>query len=135
MISGSVRIADVLTIFIVYGASFNGNEDDMDISAIVDEIRRTGNGNPLESTEKIRYVADKGKNTCRECLENDGKTFDLDDPELPQLPIHPNCRCKYVSSTVPQLDVTEDVERYRIVENLKKIMVLKREKPNHLPNK
>ena len=104
----------------------------MDISAIVDEIRRTGNGNPPDLTEKIRYVADNGKNTCRECAENDGKTFDIDDPDLPQLPIHPHCRCKYVSATVPQLDVTAEVERYRIVENLKNAHELEEGKANSL---
>ena len=91
----------------------------MDILAIMDEIESAGNGDFEDLPGKVLYVADNGKNTCRECLENDGEIFDIDDPDLPQLPIHPNCRCKYVSASEPQNDVSEDVERYRIVKALK----------------
>ena len=91
----------------------------MDALTIMDEIQRMENEHLGNLPVKIMYVADKGENTCRECLENDGEIFDIDDPELPQLPIHPHCRCKYVSALDPQNDVSEDVERYRIVEALK----------------
>lgn len=34
---------------------------------------------------------------CPQCSPYDGKVFDVDDPEAPQVPIHSNCRCTYVS--------------------------------------
>ena len=34
------------------------------------------------------------------------------------MPIHPHCRCKYVLPAAPYEDVSEDVERHRIVKNL-----------------
>ena len=91
----------------------------MDALTIMDEIQRMENEHPGNRLVKVLYVADNGENTCRECLDNDGKVFDIDDPGLPQLPIHPHCRCKYVSATAPYGDVSEEVERYRIVKNLK----------------
>ena len=43
----------------------------------------------------VRFVSDKGPNSCKACLEHHGKIFKQDDPNKPQLPIHPNCRCRY----------------------------------------
>jgi len=90
----------------------------MDALTIMDEIQRMDHGYSRDRIIKVLYVADNGENTCRECLDNDGKVFDIDDPGLPQLPIHPHCRCKYVLPTAPDEDVSEDVERHRIVKNL-----------------
>ena len=104
----------------------------MDILAIMDEIESAGNGDFDDLPGKVLYVADNGKNTCQECLENDGQIFDIDDPDLPQLPIHPHCRCKYVSASEPQNDVSEDVERYRIVKALKEDRGIEEEEPTSL---
>jgi len=90
----------------------------MDALTIMDEIQRMGHGYSRDRIVKILYVADNGENTCQECLDNDGKIFDIDDPGVPQLPVHPHCRCKYVLPTAPDEDVSEDVERHRIVKNL-----------------
>lgn len=43
----------------------------------------------------VRFISDKGPNSCKACLAHHGKIFRMDDPEKPQLPIHPNCRCRY----------------------------------------
>jgi len=91
----------------------------MDVLTIMDEIQRMSNGHSGNPTANVLYVADNGDNTCQDCLDNDGRIFDIDDPELPQLPIHPHCRCKYVSAADPDEDISEDVERYRIIKNLK----------------
>ena len=90
----------------------------MDILTLADEIRKLGSVYFHDLEKKVMYVADKGRNTCQECIRHDGKVFDIDDPELPQLPVHPHCRCKYVSVATPYEDIHEDVERYRIVKNL-----------------
>ena len=44
----------------------------------------------------VQFISDKGPNSCKECLKHHGKIFRADDPNKPELPIHPNCRCKYV---------------------------------------
>jgi hypothetical protein len=104
----------------------------MDALTIMDEIQRMENEHPSNRLVKVLYVADNGENTCRECLDNDGKVFDIDDPGLPQLPIHPHCRCKYVLPTAPYGDVSEDVERHRIVKNLEAADGLDEEKAKSL---
>ena len=43
----------------------------------------------------VKFVSDKGPSSCEECLKHHGEVFQLDDPNKPELPIHPNCRCKY----------------------------------------
>lgn len=43
----------------------------------------------------VKFISDKGPNSCEDCLKHHEEVFQLDDPEKPELPIHPNCRCKY----------------------------------------
>ena len=43
----------------------------------------------------VKFVSDKGPNSCEKCLAFHGKVFRADDPEKPELPIHPHCRCRY----------------------------------------
>ncbi|MBQ7694923.1 MAG: hypothetical protein IJT50_07335 [Lentisphaeria bacterium] len=54
----------------------------------------------------LRFVSERGPNCCSACLALDGKVFQADDPDLPELPIHPNCRCKLVEQ-----DSREQVNR------------------------
>ena len=69
----------------------------------------------------VKFVSESGSHTCTECSSNDGMLFYIDDPDLPKLPMHPNCRCKYVSATDPQRDVTAQVEEYGTTTNLVKL--------------
>ena len=84
----------------------------MDIVRLIDLID--------DSSKKgmVRFVSESGPHTCAECSDNDGKIFHIDDPDLPKLPLHPNCRCKYVSADDPQRDVTAHVEEHGITANL-----------------
>ena len=91
----------------------------MDTQTIMNEIQRMDQAHSRDQLAKVLYLADNGENTCQDCHGNNGRIFDIDDPELPLLPMHPHCRCKYFSVTAPHKDVSEDVERYRIVKNLK----------------
>ena len=43
----------------------------------------------------VRFISDKGPNSCKDCLKHHGQIFCADTPDKPKLPIHPNCRCKY----------------------------------------
>ena len=43
----------------------------------------------------VRFISDKGANSCKACLEHHGKIFRADAADKPKLPIHPSCRCKY----------------------------------------
>lgn len=56
--------------------------------------------------KQLRFVSERGPNCCSACLALDGKVFQADDPDLPELPIHPNCRCKLVEQ-----DSREQVNR------------------------
>jgi hypothetical protein len=40
------------------------------------------------------FIAHIIDTTCEECEELDGTQWDADDPDMPQLPIHPNCNCR-----------------------------------------
>ena len=51
----------------------------------------------------VKFVSDKGSNSCEECLKHHGEIFQADDPDKPDLPIHPNCRCKY--ELMPQSEI------------------------------
>ena len=56
----------------------------------------------------VKFVSDKGPNSCEECLKHHGKIFQADDPDKPDLPIHPNCRCKYELMTQSEIISYQD---------------------------
>ncbi len=43
----------------------------------------------------LKFISDKGKNSCEKCLQYHEKIYNADDAEKPKLPLHPNCRCQY----------------------------------------
>ena len=45
-----------------------------------------------------RWHSEEGDNTCEECASRDGEIYDSED-DIPDIPVHPNCRCS----------ITEDV--------------------------
>ena len=47
------------------------------------------------------FVAEKDGDCCEKCRRFDGKVFSDEDPAKPELPIHPNCRCKLVKQKTP----------------------------------
>ena len=58
----------------------------------------------------VRFVSDKGKNSCRECLKHHNQIFAEDDKNKPEIPIHPNCRCKYEYISAEQIpDIKESL--------------------------
>ena len=62
----------------------------------------------------VRFVSDKGANSCKACLEHHGKIFRADAADKPQLPIHPNCRCKYELLTKAEVvSYQEDVQKIK----------------------
>ena len=59
----------------------------------VDQVMQMLNGKT--EIKLVKFISDKGPNSCKECLKHHGEVFRADDPNKPELPIHPNCRCKY----------------------------------------
>ena len=46
-----------------------------------------------QSHQYWKFIAENDHKSCPVCKEFDGTTFRDDDPDLPKLPLHPNCRC------------------------------------------
>ena len=62
----------------------------------------------------VRFVSDKGPNSCKKCLMHHGEIFRLNAPENPKLPIHPNCRCKYELLTYKEsITYQENVQKIK----------------------
>ena len=57
------------------------------------------------------YVAEKSRTSCMKCQENHAKRFRSSDDSKPKLPIHPNCKCKYV----PLDEATEQMTTMRSI--------------------
>lgn len=69
--------------------------DPMEIMNALEKLDRQ-NQQENENNPWLIYVAEKGENSCRECVKNHGKRFRQNDLSRPALPVHPNCRCNYV---------------------------------------
>ncbi len=61
----------------------------MNIEEIVEYINR------LTPPRLLRFVSEKGENSCRECLKYHDQIFEENDKNMPHIPLHPNCQCKY----------------------------------------
>ena len=62
----------------------------------------------------VKFISDKGPTSCEECLKHHGEIFQTDDPDRPELPIHPNCRCKYEPLTQEEvISYQEDVQKIK----------------------
>ena len=62
----------------------------------------------------VKFVSDKGPNSCEECLKHHGEIFQADDPDKPELTIHPNCRCKYELMTQAEvISYQENVQKIK----------------------
>ena len=64
-------------------------EKKMEIEEIVEYI------NFITPPRLLRFVSEKGENSCDECQKYHGMIFEENAKNIPQIPIHPNCRCKY----------------------------------------
>ena len=51
------------------------------------------------------FVAEKDGDCCEKCKRFDGKVFSDEDPAKPELPMHPNCRCKFVKQKTPEKNI------------------------------
>lgn len=64
------------------------------------EVQRVANSAALASYEAnsdivsgVQYLATLDSRTCPVCAPLHGTTYELSDPDIPQPPIHPRCRC------------------------------------------
>ena len=44
-------------------------------------------------TEYFCFVAEDDEKCCDACKNHNNEIFQENDPDMPQLPIHPNCLC------------------------------------------
>ena len=72
----------------------------------LDQIMQMLNGKT--EIKLVKFISDKGPNSCEECLKHHGEIFQADDPNKPELPIHPNCRCKYELLTLEEVTAYQD---------------------------
>ena len=59
-----------------------------------------------QSNPWLVYVAEKSRTSCMKCQENHAKRFRYSDSSRPELPIHPNCKCKYVPLSEATAEMT-----------------------------
>ena len=82
----------------------------------VDQVMQMLNGK--NEIKLVKFISDKGPNSCKECLKHHGEIFRLDDPNKPELPIHPNCRCKYEPIDTSNKNTAMLIGHRQIVENI-----------------
>ena len=61
--------------------------------------------------EYWRFVAEKDGDCCEKCSRFDGKVFSVEDTAKPELPIHPNCRCKFVKQKTSGRNIDSTLSR------------------------
>ena len=66
----------------------------------------------------VKFISDKGPNSCEDCLKHHGKIFCIDDSNKPELPIHPNCRCKYEPIDTSNKNTAMLAEYQQIINNV-----------------
>jgi len=53
-----------------------------------------GTPNPIfQYIDKVVYRLELDHEVMDECDDYEDEEYDVDDPERPELPIHPNCKC------------------------------------------
>lgn len=45
---------------------------------------------------QLEFTTRKDERVCPICSPLDGKRYDFDDPSKPDIPVHPNCRCRFL---------------------------------------
>ena len=70
--------------------------------------------NEKSQPEYYRFVAEDDEKCCDDCKKHNDKIFQENDPDIPKLPIHPNCRCKYEPLTQEEvISYQEDVQKIK----------------------
>ena len=63
---------------------------------VQDVMQRMNRKKTSDSTGKVMFAAELGKNCCKTCQELHGRIFPENDSGKPEIPLHPNCRCRYI---------------------------------------
>jgi hypothetical protein len=82
----------------------------------VDQVMQMLNGK--NEIKLVKCISDRGPNSCKECLKHHGEVFRADDSNKPELPIHPNCRCKYEPIDTSNKNTAMLIGHRQIVENI-----------------
>ena len=60
----------------------------------------------------LRFVSEKGENSCEKCKKYHNLIFEENDKNIPKIPIHPNCRCKFEHVKNDELEkIKENIEK------------------------
>ena len=60
----------------------------------------------------LRFVSEKGENSCEQCKKYHNLIFEENDKNIPKIPIHPNCRCKFEHVKNDELEkIKENIEK------------------------
>lgn len=84
----------------------------MELDQVMQMLEKKNDGTLVE------IISDKGPNSCKDCLKHHGKIFCIDDSNKPELPIHPNCRCKYEPIDTSSKNTAMLAEYQQIVKNI-----------------
>lgn len=66
----------------------------------------------IDEGVKIIFHTEDDDRVCAECEEHDGEEYEVDDPTRPSLPIHPNCRCYFVHSDEPMIELIDPEQSF-----------------------
>lgn len=65
----------------------------MDFEKIISMLETSSS---LPQIRFYKYVSEKGTGSCAKCFRLAGEIFIGNDPRMPNLPLHPNCKCKMI---------------------------------------
>jgi len=74
---------------------------------------------PNNKTRRVwRWHSEDGDNTCDECASRDGEIYDSEE-DIPEIPVHPNCRCYITEDTIDDQGNTIKSKMYKRAEAMK----------------
>ena len=97
---------------------YNKKGKKMNIEKLIKNI------NKITSPKLLRFVSEKGKNSCDDCQKYHNQIFEENDQNMPKIPVHPNCRCKYKRLSANDIEnIKKEMmqERNKLIENGNKI--------------
>lgn len=74
---------------------------DEEVHAAISQTPLEGVPMNVESGTKVIFHTEDDERVCDLCLSYQDEEYSVDDPDRPDLPLHPNCRCWFEHSDLP----------------------------------